>query len=126
MHVAPIAPELAAVDLAGLHILDPRGVMRAADVAGMCQRGRCFSLQGEGARAVYVVRVLGDVAWIDAAHGAAPAGGVDLVDAIDAAITEQATGLRRVALQTGRPGLVRKLRRLGYQVDGWILGKALR
>lgn len=125
IHVTPIAPAAAAADLAGLHGLDPRGVMRPADVAPMCQAGQCFELVGEGARAVYVVRVLGDgVAWIDAAHGQAGPG-VDLVEAIDAAVSAQAAGLRRVALQTARPGMVRKLRRLGYSVDGWILGKAL-
>lgn len=124
MHVHPIPAAAAAADLAGLHVLDPRGVMRAADVPGMCDRGQCFELAGDGARAVYVVRVLGDVAWIDAAHGSGPAG-VDLVAAIDAAVCAQASGLRRVALQTARPGMVRKLRRLGYAVNGWIMGKAL-
>lgn len=124
MQVRPLSPAAAAADLAGLHMLDPRGVMRAQDVPGMCQAGQCFELVGEGARAVYVVRVLGDVAWIDAAHGRADPGN-DLVQVIDAAITAQAAGLRRVALQTARPGMVRKLRRLGYSVNGWIMGKPL-
>ena len=124
MHVRPITAAAAAADLAGLHTLDPRGVMGPGDVLPMCSNGRCFELAGDGGRAVYVVRVLGDVAWIDATHGQAGKG-VDLVEAIDAAVTAQAGGLRRVALQTARPGLVRKLRRLGYSVDGWIMGKPL-
>lgn len=117
-----ISPEAAALALAGLEALDPRGLMAAGDVREMALAGECFELEGGLASAIYVLRVRNGIAWVDALKGA---GDVDLVQLLDEVICAQAEGLEAIALQTKRPGLVRKLKRHGYRVTGWVLRKEL-
>lgn len=106
----------AAARLAGLARLDPRGLATEADTPGMCQAGECFEVSDASGAAVVVVRLVGGAAWIDAAGGG---GGLDLVHAIDDAMT--AAGVRSVGFQTQRRGLVRRAIRRGYHVAGYIM-----
>lgn len=123
IEVRIITPAAAAHQLAGLQHLDPRGMLTDADMHRMCDHGQCFEAVGEGARAVYVLHVANGVAWCNALSG--DGAGLDLCAVVDAAITQQSEGLRRVAFQTARPGLVKKMSRLGYHVTGWVMAKEL-
>lgn len=92
-----------------------------ADVLAMCERGRCFELSG-AASAVYVLSMRNGVVWVDALRGS---GDADVTAVADAVMTAQAEGFDAIALQTRRPGLVRKLKRRGYSVTGWVMRKEL-
>lgn len=121
--VRPVAAEVAAQALAGMAPMDPRGMVGEGDIAAMCEAGECFAIDGE-ASAVYVLTVRNGCAWVQAAKGSGP---VDLSAVLDAAISAQAQahGLDALGCQTARPGLVRKLQRLGWRVSGWVLRKEL-
>lgn len=90
-------------------------------MADVVRGAHCFRVDGV-ASAVYVLRPMGDVAWVEAAKGA---GQVDVTEVLDQAMTHQARGFRRLAMQTKRAGLVRKLARRGWKVRGWIMTKEL-
>lgn len=119
--VTRIHPAIAAQAMAGMERLDPRGMTTPDDIKGMCEGGQCFALSG-AADAVYVLVVKNGVAWVQAAKGA---GQIDCTEALDAVLTEQARGLNALAMQTARPGLVRKLKKRGWAVTGWIMRKGL-
>ena len=123
IEVRAIAAPQAAHDLAGLARLDPRGMLSDADIPAMCDRGQCFELVATDgrARAVYVLEVHNGVAWISALAGAGQ--GMDICKVFDGVTTHQAAGLHRLAFQTARPGLVRKMSGLGYRITGWIMAK---
>jgi hypothetical protein len=123
LSVRAIAAGDAAQRLAGCERLDPRGMCGPGDIAAMCERGLCFALEG-AADAVYVLQVRNGVVWVDAAKGTG--GAVSAMAALDAVLTAQAEGLRAIALQTARPGMVNRLERCGYRVTGWILQKELK
>lgn len=109
--------------LAGVAGLDPSG-MTACD-ADLVKHGQAFAIEGEGGSAVFVVVVRNGCAFVVAAKGA---GSIDMTEVLDQIVTRGATndGCTSVALQTARPGLVRKLRRRGFRVAGWVLRKDLR
>lgn len=119
--VERIHPAIAAQALAGMEELDPRGMTGADDIKRMCELGQCFALSGD-VQAVYVLVIRNGVAWVQAAKGA---GTVDCTDALEVAVTDQARGLKAMATQTARPGLVRKLKKRGWSVTGWIMQKGL-
>ena len=121
LSVRAIAADEAARRLAGCEHFDPRGICGPGDIAALCERGQCFALDGP-CDAVYVLTVRNAVVWIDAAKGS---GAVDVLATIDAVVTAQSEGLRAIALQTARPGMVKKLERRGFRVTGWILRKDL-
>jgi hypothetical protein len=115
-----VSAEQAARAFAGLAHLDPSG--RTAPGDDVTAGGRCFELAGEGVRAIYVLSVANGCAWVQAARGE---GAPDLSALLDGVITAQAEGLRAIACQTARPGLVKKLRSRGWRVAGWIMRKEL-
>lgn len=119
--VTRIHPDIAALALASMEHLDPRGMTTADDIKSMCEGGQCFALTG-AADAVYVLNVRNGVAWVEAAKGG---GQIDLTHALDSVLTEQAKGLKALGMQTARPGLVRKLKKHGWCVTGWIMRKGL-
>ena len=123
MTIRAIDSQAAAGAFAGLAALDPRGMLTDADIPAMCDRGQAFELAGPAGRAVYLVETRNACAWVSALAGQGD--GVDLVRLVDGALTHQAAGLQRIALQTARPGLVRRLQRLGYRVTGWVMAKEL-
>ncbi len=86
----------------------------------MCAAGDCFELSDESGAAVVVVTVRNGIHWIDAAGGG---GGRDLAGAIDATLA--AAGARVIGFQTARPGLVRRAKRQGYRVAGYIMRRDL-
>lgn len=122
IHLSRLEPELAAALLAGCERLDPRACTGQADIEAMAQRGQCFAATAPDAQAVYVVHVLNGTAWIAAAKGAGP---VDWTALLLPIVEAQAKGCAQIAFQTARPGLVRRARRQGYEVGGWILRKKL-
>lgn len=110
----------AARRLVGLEALDPTGT--TGDVAELARAGRAFSVEGEGAEAVFVVAVRNGCAFVTAAKGG---GAIDITAAIDRLLTERTQGLQSLACQTARPGLVRKLKARGWRVSGWVMRKEL-
>lgn len=116
MQLRTISPDEAAKALQGLDGMDPRGLMQPQDIAAMCSNGQCVEIEHEGGKAVMVLTSRNGVLWVNAAAGAGP---VCLTSAMDQAL--QASGARSIAFQTARPGLVRKAKRLGYRVTGYIM-----
>jgi hypothetical protein len=115
-----IHPSEAAEALAGLAGLDPRGMVTEADIPAMCEHGTCLRVTEGSSSAVVVVCERNGVSWIEAAAGDGPD---DLTRAIDDALI--AAGARALAFQTARPGLVRRAKRLGYRVTGYIMRRDL-
>lgn len=113
----------AAKMLQGVERFDPRGTATAADVLAMASQGHCFAATVGDAQCVYVLNVHNGQAWINAAKGQ---GAADLTGLVLPAVELQASQLKSVAFQTARPGLVRKAKRLGYRVTGWIMKKDIR
>ncbi len=112
--------EAEAVALLGdMQALEPAGC--PFDMRELVAGAHCFRIEG-AASAVYVMRERGEVAWVEAAKGC---GDVDVTEVLDQAMTLQARGFRRLAMQTKRAGLVRKLTRRGWTVRGWIMTKEL-
>ncbi len=92
---------------------DAAGRFSLPDLVG---RGRAYQISGDGEPvAAYLVEVAGDALWITAAAGRAPD---DLVAVLSRFAVHQAfdRGLSAVAFRTERRGLVRKARRIGYQI----------
>lgn len=119
--IRAIEPGEALAALGDLSKLDPRGAMTAEDMRAMVEGGRCFALGGV-VQAVYVLRDMGRVCWVDALRGA---GDADVTALADRVMTEQARGFEALAMQTARPGLRRKLEGLGWKVTGWVMQKEL-
>jgi hypothetical protein len=129
MAAAPQALTVRAIDagtaaraLAGMESLDPRGLSEPGDLVQMVKEGQCYELAGDLVRAVYVLHIRNQCAWVEAAKGSGP---LDLAGVLDEVITEQASGLSSLGCQTARPGLVRKLKRRGWRVSGWVMRKDL-
>lgn len=109
--------------LADMQKLDPTGMMQAGGIAGMIEACQCFAVEVEGGgQAVYAVKVTNGIAWVNAARGH---GRIDWSQILLDVIPEQARGCESVRFQTGRPGLVKKAKKQGYEVVGWILKKEL-
>ena len=122
VEISRLDPATAATLLAGVERLDPRGVLRPADLAGICERGLCFAATTPGGQVAYVLNVKNGVAWIDAAQGA---GLVDLTRAVLPCIELQCSELAAIGFTTARPGLKHKAEKMGYRVTGWHLKKDL-
>lgn len=122
LRLSVLEPTAAAQLLAGMAHLDPRGIATDGEVAAMTRRGACIAASSEDGRsqAVYVVHVANGVAWIDACKGTGPADWSGLLLSV---IEAQTRGVRRVAFQTSRRGLVKRAAEQGYSVRGWIVGK---
>lgn len=103
---------------------DPDGLATAENVAAA---GLAMRLSVEGGQLVLVLDRRGDCGrqlWIEGAVGE---GSADLTAAGLRFVEETGrhAGCAEVAFQTSRRGLVRKAERLGYQVHGFILRKAI-
>jgi hypothetical protein len=84
------------------------------DLGDLVEEGEAFKVIADGATvAAYVLAGVGSSLWITAAAGRA---GFDLTAVLDGLVMNQAGAFDQVAFRTERPGLVRKARRLGYQV----------
>ena len=82
-----------------------------------------FMLDAPGNRLGYALKPVGRELWIQAAGGE---GAADLTSAGLTVIEGQAVGLfESVGFQTRRAGLVRKAKKLGYIIDGYILRKTI-
>lgn len=122
IHLSRLEPRLAAQLLAGMESLDASGRSGPGDIDAMTRRGQCFAATATDSQAVYVVTVENGIAWINATKGAGP---VDWSALLLPVIEAQAKGCAAVGFSTMRPGLVRKAKRQGYQVTGWILKKTI-
>lgn len=122
VHLSKLEPELAAQMLAGFAPLDPTGMHDERELPARLARSACLLATSEDnkSQAVYVLRVHNGVAWVDFAKGF---GAMDWCAILGPVIEAQTKGVRRVAFQTARPGLVRKAIKQGFTVRGWILGK---
>lgn len=113
----------AAALLGSVPALDPSGMSTPASLIDTAHGGECFAATSDtGGQAVYVVRVENGVAWVDACQGT---GATDWSATLLTIIEKQAHGLKAVGFQTARPGLVRKAKKQGYRVAGWIMKKEL-
>ncbi len=117
-----LTPDYAAELLVGCETLDPTGLTEARDLPALTHTGQCFSASSGDSQAVYVLRLKNGVAWIEACKGA---GLVPWSDLLFPVIEAQAKGCHAVAFQTKSRGLVRRAKRQGYTVTGWILKKEL-
>lgn len=117
-----IAAGEAARRLAGVAELDPSGIASNAD--DLTRHGQAFAVDSDAGSAVFVVVVRNGCAFVVAAKGA---GSIDMTEVLDQVVTRGATndGCTSVALQTARPGLVRKLQKRGFRVTGWVMRKDL-
>lgn len=100
---------------------DPIG---QATPESLARNGHSFALQTPGGTLIFTVKTLGACLWIEAGTGR----GADDMTAYGAALIEgmaKGAGLASVGFQTARPGLVRKAKKQGYTVAGWILKKAV-
>lgn len=122
VHLSRLQPDLAAALLVGIESRDPVGRMTREQLPHKAAAGVCVAATTEdgAGQVVYVVRVENGVAWVDFAKGHGPA---DWTAILGPVIEAQTKGVRRVAFQTMRPGLVRKAKKQGYRVCGWILAK---
>lgn len=78
---------------------------------------------GEGVEFAYALKPCGRELWIQAAGGR---GKIDLTETGLRAVEIQAAGaFSSVGFQTRRRGLVKKAKKAGYVVDGWILRKKI-
>lgn len=120
--VRAIGADEAARRLAGVAELDPSGISSSAE--DLTRHGQAFAIEGEGGSAVFVVAMRNGCAFVVAAKGA---GRIDMTEVLDQVVTRGASndGCTSIALQTARPGLVRKLQKRGFRVTGWVLKKDL-
>jgi hypothetical protein len=120
--IRPCTAQEAVARLGALHELDPRKMAEPGDAPAI-SAGQAFVIEGQGVSACYVLQVKNGVAWCSAARGQAE--GADLTAVLDGVMTAQAEGLQRLGMQTARPGLRRKLEKLGWRVTGWTMHKEL-
>jgi hypothetical protein len=85
------------------------------DLGDLVEEGEAFKvIAPDGATvAAYVLAGIGSSLWITAAAGRA---GFDLCAVLDGLVMNQGRAFDQIAFRTERPGLVRKARRLGYQI----------
>lgn len=107
-------------------VIDPEG---RASPAGMAA-GTCVRVRAPRGAVVVSYTAEPTRLWCIAAAG--EGAGADRIQACDAVLSliAKRQGLRLVAFQTARRGLVRRARALGYRVTGragrgWIMTKAL-
>lgn len=117
-----VSPDLAAAILSGMESLDASGRTGPKDLERIAATGQCFAATAQDSQAVYILHVQNGVAWVSACKGAGP---LDWTICLLPIIEAQAKGCAAVGFQTSRAGLVRKAKKQGYNVTGWILTKTL-
>ena len=121
--LAKVSRAEAAEVLRGAQITDPTGRASADDIAG---NGDAFRLTVDGETGVFVVKHHPKIGllWVTGAGAIATS---RLLAPGQAVIEDIATknGCTRVGFQTGRPGLVRAMKKRGFKVTGFIMEKAL-
>ena len=122
--VQEVSREVAAAALAPVVRSDPDGLATPESVAAA---GVPLRLDVDGGHATMVLARRGPGArqlWIEGAVGGGDADmtaiGLQFIED-----TARQAGCAEVAFQTSRRGLVRKAARLGYEVRGYILRKAI-
>ncbi|CAN0621104.1 conserved protein of unknown function [Burkholderia multivorans] len=85
-------------------------------VASMTAAGRCFVISQDGRDVgAYVLQRQGDECFVLAAQGGAD---FDVTALLAGVLEGHARGLRSIAFQTRRPGLIRKAKKHGYSIAG--------
>lgn len=115
VHMGQVEPAAAAQAYAAHVHLDPEGIATPESLAAA---GPSFGIETEQGRTVFTLRTDGAECWIQAAAGSGYGMTAPTFAVIEAIATR--AGCNRVAFQTVRRGLVRRARRLGYQIAGQI------
>lgn len=113
MRMQAISPEEAALALQACAGLDPEGLDTPESAA---RAGHCFRLRTKHGIAVLSVGQKDGALWCYAAAGEGQGLTPDCARALES--IARAAGLRRVAFQTMRQGLVKKTLDLGYHIAG--------
>lgn len=125
LQVSRLTPEAAAHALIGLEKHDPRGISTQQDLQRWASEGQCFAVGTSQAQAVYIVNEQAGQIWVQAAK-AEGTKAPNFVHVLTEVIKAQAQGrCHSIGFQTARPGLVRKARREGFEVVGWIMKKGI-
>jgi hypothetical protein len=119
--VRQVTPEQAAAAMRAAGLRAPVDCDTAEAIAA---HGECFELEAEDGGGVFVVRRKGDVLWIDGAAATRPGNVTETGLALFMEIARQC-GANEIAFETARPGLVRKSKKAGYRVAGFIMKKAV-
>lgn len=122
IEVTQIAPSLAAsaMTAAGL-----RAPLDCDTVDQIAHGGECFTLTTSGGACVAVIRRKGSVLWIDGAGATQPGQGITEAGLLLAEHIARRTGCNQIAFETQRRGLVRKSKKSGFAVAGYIMQKAI-
>lgn len=124
VEVVRLSPSDAAQAVAGVEKRDPRGITTPADMSHCAERGHCFELRTTHSKCTYILVIENGQAWIQAAKSE---GDFAFVDVMAGIVEEQVRDVcHSIAFQTSRPGFVRKAKKHGYTVAGWILRKDIK
>lgn len=115
VHMGQVDPHAAAQAYAAHAHLDPEGIATPESLAAA---GPSFGIQTDTGCSVFTLRTDGAECWVQAAAGSGYGMTAPTFAIIEAIATR--AGCKRVAFQTVRRGLVRRARRLGYQIAGPI------
>lgn len=115
VHLGRVEPAAAAQAYAAHVHLDPEGIATPDSLAAS---GPSFAVQTDSGQTVFTLGAIGGDCWIHAAAGS----GYGMTAPTFAVIEQIAAraGCVSVSFQTMRRGLVRRARRLGYQIAGQI------
>lgn len=115
VHMGQVDPAQAARAYAAHVHLDPQALATPESLAAA---GPSFGIQTQDGATVFTLSAAGGECWVHAAAGT----GYGMTAPTFAIIEQIAAraGCNRVAFQTVRRGLVRRARRLGYQIAGEI------
>jgi len=124
----PTAP---ASILSGLNLIDVWTVENGLEsMADIVNGSYAFKLENEAGENLGFYALKGEnkpggvVVWLVAGQGNVP--GVDLTRDLLPEIEQQASGANFLAIQTTRPGLIKKLIEQGYEIGGTILVKKMK
>jgi len=127
LHLVPSDPETIRANLDKVDVWTvAAGLEGMSDVIGGAAAFRVMDDEGEeiGAYALRQRDMAGGVVvWLVAGQGSAP--GMDLTSDLMPAIEDQVKGADFLAIQTIRPGLIKKLAKQGYTLGGAIMVKKL-
>jgi hypothetical protein len=125
LEVVTLSPGDAVRALAGVEKRDPLGKATFDSIVEYAFKGQCFEARTKGAAVAYIVTENAGSVWVTAAK-ASGAQSVNMVKVLAEIIPHQSQGrCTSIAFQTARPGLVRKAKKQGFEVVGWILKKEI-
>lgn len=91
----------------------------------IAENGECFELTTSQGACVFVLRVKGSVLWIDGAGATRPGTGITEAGLELAEQIARRAGCDQIAFETARPGLLRKSKKQGFSIAGYIVKKSI-